>query len=603
MPRGVREEPGAQGRRQAHGSPAEARAMYTRLPGGLPEAVRAVARGRRGEPAVDRGPRGRRARAGSRRRHGHARWRARRGAPRGQEHRPRSGTAHAAPRSRRESRGRQGHRRGSGREEPHRARHDPERGRRGEARGELGPRRGDRRGRRRPRRAGRLRVLRAEGERLLRRARLGLQQDRELHAGGKGPRRARVARRGRLSRRRHRRPRRRHVPGSRTTRASRSVPRAAGPAQRSASLSSESSEWFSKPTEAASKPLSAAQPPEDDEFRTAPALHRGRHGRPADHMPSSDSPRSLFSAACSSLADGASSDDVQRPSDGDPAPAIADDDASPGRLTWKEKVQPLLADQCKACHLGERFAFASLRRTGATFTAQRDRGELPEVPRHDLARRAPRRAGSSPRCSSATIPRGCRTPAAPVAKRGDPVYTVVREWIDEEKAHDARGAGITRPCSTSPTSSRPSLAGALGRSDSLGPRPARPGAHLTRTSRPRRRSSPGRARSIFCRVVLRRRRPVRLQEPRRQPRRRPARLRVPPLADAGGLGPTCGGTSASRRSGRTAGGEPSLLMPADRAITRAARSRGATHSVFVRRTAAAQGAVRSSLQVRRRRDT
>src|SRR5689334_6960329 len=44
-------------------------------------------------------------------------------------------------------------------------------------------------------------------------------------------------------------------------------------------------------------------------------------------------------------------------------------DYSPGRFTWNQTIQALVADKCGACHLGKRFGFASLERVGATFSS------------------------------------------------------------------------------------------------------------------------------------------------------------------------------------------------------------------------------------------
>ena len=37
---------------------------------------------------------------------------------------------------------------------------------------------------------------------------------------------------------------------------------------------------------------------------------------------------------------------------------------------WQSQVQPVIAAQCAPCHVGQRFAFASLQRAGAAFTAE-----------------------------------------------------------------------------------------------------------------------------------------------------------------------------------------------------------------------------------------
>ena len=133
--------------------------------------------------------------------------------------------------------------------------------------------------------------------------------------------------------------------------------------------------------------------------------------------------------ACATILDG----DDDRPID-NPRSSQNDDD-SPGRRTWKEKVEPLLADKCKGCHVGERFAFASLR-PGDSETSYQRFLDMISLDAPDKSRLLAKMLGEDD-------PDGMPHAGGAVAKKGDEVFEVVRAWIDEEKAARCSDCGRT----------------------------------------------------------------------------------------------------------------------------------------------------------------
>ncbi|MEO7094016.1 MAG: hypothetical protein ABI175_12250, partial [Polyangiales bacterium] len=123
----------------------------------------------------------------------------------------------------------------------------------------------------------------------------------------------------------------------------------------------------------------------------------------------------------------------------EPAPTDID---SPGRATWGAKIQPLIAEKCASCHLGERFAFASLRKLGATFTA--DETEVNYQRFLDvISLDAPEKSRLLAKMLSGADPAGMTHAGGAVAKRGDALYEATLAWIEEEKAARCADCGLT----------------------------------------------------------------------------------------------------------------------------------------------------------------
>ena len=129
--------------------------------------------------------------------------------------------------------------------------------------------------------------------------------------------------------------------------------------------------------------------------------------------------------------------------DPDAAPAPSDD--SPGRKTWGDVVQPLLATKCASCHLGQRFAFASLRKAGATFTAEETEANYQrflDVISLDAPEKS-RLLAKMLSTGSTADPDGMAHAGGAVASRGDDVFKTALAWIEEEKAARCPECGRT----------------------------------------------------------------------------------------------------------------------------------------------------------------
>jgi hypothetical protein len=132
------------------------------------------------------------------------------------------------------------------------------------------------------------------------------------------------------------------------------------------------------------------------------------------------------------------------------------DDASPGREIWKQTIEPLIADKCKSCHLGERFGFASLRRAGAVFTPEETEANYQKF-LDMLSLDAPEKSRLLAKALSTDDPDGMPHAGGAVVKKTDAVYKTLLDWVREEKA--ARCPSCTAQRLTSRTSSRPTCTG------------------------------------------------------------------------------------------------------------------------------------------------
>jgi hypothetical protein len=97
------------------------------------------------------------------------------------------------------------------------------------------------------------------------------------------------------------------------------------------------------------------------------------------------------------------------------------------RPIFVDEVQPLLTEKCGSCHVGKRFAFASLERAGATFTAEeternyRTALNLISLDSPVHSRLLEKMLGHMPHAAGA------------VASESDPIVAATKKWIAGEK--------------------------------------------------------------------------------------------------------------------------------------------------------------------------
>jgi hypothetical protein len=112
---------------------------------------------------------------------------------------------------------------------------------------------------------------------------------------------------------------------------------------------------------------------------------------------------------------------------------------------WRDEVQPLIASECQQCHLGQRFAFASLHRAGADFTDDETlENYLTFFPMISLDN------PPESRLLTKLLPAG----AASAQQHGDggasvitdsthPTYQTILGWADAEQQRRCKGCGVS----------------------------------------------------------------------------------------------------------------------------------------------------------------
>lgn len=115
----------------------------------------------------------------------------------------------------------------------------------------------------------------------------------------------------------------------------------------------------------------------------------------------------------------------------------------PGLTTFTERVQPALAARCAPCHVGHRFAFASLERAGAAFTADETRRNY-EAFLDMISLDAPD--------ESRLLQKGLGLDHGGISHAGgslldasDATYATFHGWIDEERAARCPTCGLASP--------------------------------------------------------------------------------------------------------------------------------------------------------------
>lgn len=122
--------------------------------------------------------------------------------------------------------------------------------------------------------------------------------------------------------------------------------------------------------------------------------------------------------------------------------------ASEAFMLWRDEVQPLLATECVGCHMGQRFAFASLHRAGAEFTddetVRNYKTFFPMISLDNppLSRLLTKLLPQSDPTSQQHGDGG----EAQLSSTEDPTYVTLARWIEAEKARRCPtcGASATR---------------------------------------------------------------------------------------------------------------------------------------------------------------
>lgn len=115
---------------------------------------------------------------------------------------------------------------------------------------------------------------------------------------------------------------------------------------------------------------------------------------------------------------------------------------SPGVAVFEERVQPALAEACGSCHVGPRFAFASLLRAGDAFTAAESAANY-DVFYDLLSLDAPGQSRLLAKMLGPDAEGGMAHAAGAVAGPGDAVFDEVAAWIEVEKAFSCADCGTT----------------------------------------------------------------------------------------------------------------------------------------------------------------
>ena len=114
-----------------------------------------------------------------------------------------------------------------------------------------------------------------------------------------------------------------------------------------------------------------------------------------------------------------------------------------GFAFFQSTVQPLLAEQCGSCHLGERFSFASLFQSGATFTAEETLQNY-DTFRVMVSLDNPEHSRLLGKILPSTDPASQEHGGgALVTGTSDPIYQSLLQWIEVEKMERCRDCGTT----------------------------------------------------------------------------------------------------------------------------------------------------------------
>lgn len=112
------------------------------------------------------------------------------------------------------------------------------------------------------------------------------------------------------------------------------------------------------------------------------------------------------------------------------------------RDLFVNNVQPLIASQCGACHVGKRFAFASLERAGATFTAAETEANYSKF-LAQISLDQPTQSRLLAKMRSTSSSAGMFHAGGVVAGTSDAIYQAALNWIQAEKAARCPSCGTT----------------------------------------------------------------------------------------------------------------------------------------------------------------
>jgi hypothetical protein len=115
----------------------------------------------------------------------------------------------------------------------------------------------------------------------------------------------------------------------------------------------------------------------------------------------------------------------------------------PGLTAFTDDVQPAIVAHCSPCHVGQRFAFASLERAGATFTPDETRRNY-EAFLQMVSLDAPSESRLLQKGLGLTNG-GISHAGGSVLAEGDGVYATLRAWIDAERADRCPDCGDASP--------------------------------------------------------------------------------------------------------------------------------------------------------------
>ena len=122
----------------------------------------------------------------------------------------------------------------------------------------------------------------------------------------------------------------------------------------------------------------------------------------------------------------------------------ADDLPSQGEQLWGQVVQPQLAARCGACHVGTRFAFASLVRSGPDFTPQ-ETSENYERFLDLISLDAPEKSRLLAKGLGDGDADGLTHAAGRVLTESDPFYQTLLGWIRLERSERCADCGTEAP--------------------------------------------------------------------------------------------------------------------------------------------------------------
>lgn len=138
---------------------------------------------------------------------------------------------------------------------------------------------------------------------------------------------------------------------------------------------------------------------------------------------------------------GAAPDATAPDATADGPPGVTDAGLPPtqGAREFRDVVQPLLVAECGSCHLGRRFAFASLRKAGADYTLA-ETGTNYETFLDQISLDAPRQSRLLAKATGAIAHGG----GAAIVD-GDATFTALSGWIETEREERCPDCGLAAP--------------------------------------------------------------------------------------------------------------------------------------------------------------